>query len=64
VEIVYNGQQLGNTGWFVDGHGHRLFLQRGDLAPVCPQLGPGVARWRLVQRIDDPAPTTPPARHR
>jgi hypothetical protein len=61
MEIVYNGQQLGDTGWFVDGHGHRLFLQRGDLAPICPQSVPGVAQWRLVQRIGNPPPDSPQA---
>lgn len=62
MEIVYNGQQLGTTGWFVDEHGHRLFLQRGDLAPICPRNGPGVAQWRLVQRIGTPPPGAPQAK--
>lgn len=47
--FVYNGQENPLTGWYVDSHGHRLFLLAGRLAPICPFQGPGIARWRLVR---------------
>ncbi len=49
--IQHNGQTVWATGWFVDGHGHRLFLQRGHLVPLCPYSGPASAMWRLVQEV-------------
>lgn len=49
--VIYNGQENPISGWFVDVHGHRLFLRRGDLAPICPHLGPAIARWRLTQEV-------------
>ncbi|MGH9051789.1 MAG: hypothetical protein ACRDWX_02035 [Acidimicrobiia bacterium] len=47
---VANGQRVPVTGWFVDRHGHRLFLQRGRLVPVCPRVGHVTTAWRLVSR--------------
>ena len=50
---LYNGQEATVTGWFVDRHGHQLFLQRGQLAPICPRSGPATALWRLVREVPD-----------
>jgi hypothetical protein len=36
---------------YADGHGHVLYLRAGDLAPICPRMGPGLARWALVREI-------------
>lgn len=49
--VVVNGQRVPVTGWFVDGHGHRIFLQRTQLAPVCPRRGAETTMWRLVRSI-------------
>jgi len=51
--ILHNGQTAPTTGWFVDLHGHRLFLQRGQLVPICPHLGPVPTSWRLVSEVAD-----------
>ncbi|MDX1691902.1 MAG: hypothetical protein R3290_12865 [Acidimicrobiia bacterium] len=52
---VWSGQAVPRGGWFLDGHGHRLFLRAGDLAPICPAMGPAAVAWRLVREI----PTVP-----
>ena len=51
MTLLYNGQVAKVTGWFVDGHGHQLFMQRGQLAPICPHSGPATALWRLVREV-------------
>ena len=38
--VLYNGQEATVTGWFMDGHGHQLFLQRAGEHDV----GSGSAR--------------------
>lgn len=50
---LHNGQEVTTTGWFVDKHGHQLFLQRGQLAPICPHSGPSAALWRLTREVAD-----------
>ncbi len=55
VVILHNGQRARVSGWFVDLHGHRLFLRRKDMAPICPHRGPGPMLWRLVQEVADVA---------
>ena len=51
--ILFNGQPSPIRGWFADGHGHRILIRRGDMAPICPRLGPGVIQWRLMQEIPE-----------
>lgn len=46
--VVTSGQKIPVSGWFVDRHGHRLFLRRDDLAPICPHLGPEATTWKLL----------------
>ncbi len=41
------------SGWFVDQHGHRLFLRRGEIAPICGFLGPAGTLWRLAVQIPE-----------
>lgn len=53
IVMVYNGYAVPVPGMYVDGHGHTLFLRAGDLAPVCPMMGPSTVRWRLVREIAD-----------
>jgi hypothetical protein len=36
-------------GWWVDPHGHRLFLRAGDLTPICPHSGPSPVAWTLIR---------------
>lgn len=48
-----SGQVSTATGWFVDRHGHRMFIQRGDRVPVCPHVLPTPVRWTLVRIVDD-----------
>jgi len=50
---VWTGQPSSHRGWYVDQHGHRLFLRRGELAPICPFLGPAGTVWRLMVEIPD-----------
>ena len=52
--VVYNGQRIDVSGWYVDTHGHQLFLALGSLAPICPHLGPGTAMWRLLRQVGNP----------
>jgi len=49
--MVWSGQPAPVGGWFVDPHGHRMLIRAGDLAPICPFLGPATAQWRLVCEI-------------
>jgi hypothetical protein len=49
--VVWNGQPAPVAGWFVDGHGHRVFLREGDLAPICPHFGPAPVAWRLLYAV-------------
>ena len=46
--VHYNGQPARATGWYVDTHGHRVFLRRGDLVPLCPHSGVMTVLWRLL----------------
>ena len=48
---LHNGQQNQVQGWYVDLHGHQLFMRRGDLAPLCPHSLPTPALWRLVREV-------------
>jgi len=48
VIVHYNGQPARATGWYVDTHGHRVFLRRGDLVPLCPHSGVMTVLWRLL----------------
>jgi hypothetical protein len=50
--ILWNGQRSPVGGWFEDEHGHRLYLRKGDPAPICPRFGPTLVRWRVVQVFD------------
>lgn len=52
--ILFNGQAAPVGGWYGDAHGHRLFLSEGDLAPICPHLGPTTVQWRLIQPVGSP----------
>ena len=49
--VVYNGQELPVGGMYADDHGHVMYLRAGDLAPICPRLGPTVVRWVLIREI-------------
>ena len=49
--LIWSGQPAPVGGWFVDLHGHRMLIRVGDLAPICPYLGPSTAQWRLVCEI-------------
>jgi len=49
--IRWNGYPVPVGGWYVDPHGHRVFLRAGDLAPICPQLGSQRVSWRLIAPI-------------
>ncbi len=54
MTIIYNGQKVPVSGWFEDRHGHRLFLQQGHFAPICPRFGPETAMWRLLKAVGGP----------
>ena len=54
---LHNGQPSAVQGWYVDMHGHQLFMRRGDLAPLCPYSGPTAALWRLVREVAEMTPT-------
>jgi hypothetical protein len=56
MPTIWTGQRVPHRGWFVDQHGHRLFLRRGDLAPICPYLGPAGTLWRLSVPIPERLP--------
>lgn len=58
--VLRNGDIVPAAGWYVDGHGHRLFLQHGHLAPLCPQLGPVPVRWQPLTPLIPP-PVSPPS---
>lgn len=51
---IHSGQPISTTGWFVDPHGHQLFLRRGQLAPICPRFGPVAVWWRLWRQVGGP----------
>lgn len=53
TRVIYNGQPTDVGGWYVDSHGHELFMPQGSLAPICPHLGPGTAMWRLLRQVGD-----------
>lgn len=51
--VVTNGQSAPVGGWFTDQHGHRLYLRRGEVVPLCPHLGPcGTVLWRLARPVE------------
>jgi hypothetical protein len=53
VIVVTNGQAAPVGGLFLDQHGHRLYLRRGQIVPLCPQYGPfSVVQWRLCRLLD------------
>ena len=49
--VVWSGQRAPVGGWFLDPHGHRMLIRAGDLAPICPFLGPAPATSRLLREI-------------
>lgn len=49
--MVHSGHPVPLGGWYVDPHGHRVFLRSGDIAPICPRLGPAAVDWRLVMVV-------------
>ncbi|NQV06396.1 hypothetical protein HQ535_07580 [bacterium] len=51
--MVYNGYAVPVSGKYVDNHGHILFLRVGDLAPICPMMGPSTVCWRVVRKVPD-----------
>lgn len=50
---VWSGMPVPTGGWFVDRHGHRLFLRRGEPAPICPMIGPTPTPWQLLAEVPD-----------
>lgn len=48
---LHNGQVAPVTGWFIDTHGHRIFLRHGQMAPICPWGMTTMGLWRLVREI-------------
>ena len=46
--IRWNGHPVPVGGWYVDPHGHRVYLRAGELAPICPQFGAARVPWRLI----------------
>ena len=52
--VIHNGQPTLVTGWYVDAHGHQLFLTQGSLAPICPHQGPNSVLWRLLRQVANP----------
>lgn len=52
--VVTNGRPAPAAGWFLDQHGHRLYLRRGEIVPLCPYLGPcAPVLWRLIRPVGD-----------
>ena len=49
--IMWSGQPAPADGFYVDEHGHRLFLRRREPAPICVYSGSAVIRWRLVRPL-------------
>lgn len=49
--VIHTGTPAPASGYFVDEHGHPLFLRREEPAPICMYSGPAVIRWRLVREI-------------
>ena len=47
--ILYNGQRVLTPGWYLDEHGHRVFIGEGNLAPMCTRFGVGITHWQLLQ---------------
>ncbi|MFQ5947723.1 MAG: hypothetical protein ACE5KX_02535 [Acidimicrobiia bacterium] len=56
MTILWNGEVARVGGWYIDDHGHQLFMRRGDPAPVCPHFLPAAVHWRLVKEIGDISP--------
>lgn len=52
--VIASGRRAEVGGWYLDQHGHRLFLRSGEAAPICPHLGPATATWRLVAEVPSP----------
>lgn len=53
--LVPSGNRVEVGGWYVDTHHHPIFLRVGDVAPVCPRVGPALVTWRLVVPLVLPA---------
>lgn len=51
--VFQNGQVVPVDGWYVDSHGHQLFMPQGSLVPICPHLGPAAVMWRLLRQVGD-----------
>ena len=49
--LVHSGHLVEVGGWYVDDHRHRVFLRRGEPAPICPRFGPARVTWRLAAPI-------------
>lgn len=49
-----NAQPVPASGWYEDQGGDRLYLRKGDLAPICPRHGLSLTRWRLVIPLAHP----------
>lgn len=52
---LHNGQATDRSGWFVDLHGHQLYMREGHLAPTCPHQGHGPMLWRLIRETGERA---------
>ncbi len=58
--ILRNGDQIPAAGWYVDPHGHRLFLQPGQMAPMCPRFGLVPVQWQPLTPLIPPSTEVPP----
>jgi len=55
--VQYSGTQVGAAGgYWVDRHGHRVFLCEGKLLPACPLFPFMTTAWRLAQAQGCPRP--------
>lgn len=52
--IITSGQPAPVSGFYLDEHGHRLFLRPSELAPLCRFSGATPIRWRLIQSVPMP----------
>lgn len=56
--VVTSGQPAPTPGFYVDGHGHRMLLRPGELAPICTFSGATPVLWRLLAAVPMPGPTS------
>lgn len=54
---LLNGATAGRTGYWVDGDGHRVFVQRNQLMPSCPAQPFRSTMWVLHTEVPLPRPT-------